>query len=108
MNNVGTLIGTDAPFLPDYFHANSAGLAAGYLIICSTISGLIGSSFVPFLGSKLSDIRWIFYGLGAITLVFAFILSCGLKDVERVKHTEKEAIVYQEIDQTLVTPENDT
>ena len=85
MNNVGTLIGTDAPFLPDYFDANSAGLASGYLIICSTISGLIGSSFVQYLGSKLSDIRWIFYGLGIITIFFAFILSCGLKDVERGK-----------------------
>lgn len=46
MNNVGTLIGMDAPFLPDYFDVNSTGLASGYLIIITTLSGLIGSSFV--------------------------------------------------------------
>ena len=55
LNSIGNEIPMNAPFLPDYIDSSSAGLASSYIGISFTISGLIGGSLVPFLGSVLSD-----------------------------------------------------
>ena len=89
-NNIGTEVTLNAPLIPDYFDAKSVGLASAYLVICNTLGNIVGSSLVPFLGSLLNDLKWIFFIFGTSTLFFASILCCGLKEVIKNKNEKSE------------------
>ena len=80
-NSLGTEITLNAPLLPDYLDERSVGLASAYLTICITLGNIVGSSLVPYLGSLLNDLKWIFFIFGSQALIVSFILCFGLKDV---------------------------
>ena len=82
MTNIGTVITFNAPFLADYFDHSSTGLASSYIQVFQTASALTISSGIPFVNSRLDDIKWVFYGIGAVTLFFTAGFVFGLKDIQ--------------------------
>ena len=89
LSNLGVLVGLNAPFLPDYISSGSVGLASAYAVIMQTLAGIVASSLIPLIGSIIDDQKWLYYGIGSFNLIFAIILSFGLKDVLK----EKENII---------------
>ena len=79
--NIGTVLAFNAPFLPDYFDQSSTGLASSFIQVTTTLSTLVTSSFIPYINSKLDDIKWVFYAVGIATLICVIELIFGLKEV---------------------------
>ena len=69
MTNIGTVITFNAPFLADYFDHSSTGLASSYIQVFQTVSALTIFSGIPYIDGKLDDKKWVFYGIGVITLL---------------------------------------
>lgn len=90
LTNVGTVLFLNAPFLPDYFDHGSIGLASSYVQISQTIATLVSNSGVPYINSKLNDIKWVFYGIGILTFMCAVLLVFGLKEVVMKKNNGNE------------------
>ncbi|TNV73136.1 hypothetical protein FGO68_gene10211 [Halteria grandinella] len=78
--SLGIIPGVNTPLMPDYVQAKSLGLANAYQSVVAASAVIFGST-VLIQVSRHVDLLYIFLCIGGFTLLVAFTLIFGIKDV---------------------------
>ena len=89
---VGLLPALNTPFVLDYVHQDSLGLAAAWINMISLFAQLLSTSGALVIDETL-PIKFLFIFAGAITLGSTVILLFGLKEV----HYQRKVRYFQSV-----------